>query len=119
MVILVDDDDILPTAGQQPLAPLLPYVSSAQDIGLHFVITRRVAGSSRAVYEPLLQTLRETGTAALLMTGERSEGQLFPGLYASAQPAGRGTLVRRGRPHQLVQTALDSTALTSEEGARP
>ncbi|EKX63495.1 type VII secretion protein EccCa [Streptomyces ipomoeae] len=106
IVILVDDYDILTTAGQQPLAPFLPYVSSAQDIGLHFVITRRVAGSSRAMYEPLLQALRETGTAALLMTGERSEGQLFPGVYASAQPAGRGTLVRRGRAHQLIQTAV-------------
>ncbi|MFJ7419836.1 type VII secretion protein EccCa [Streptomyces uncialis] len=106
IVILVDDYDILTTAGQQPLAPFLPYVSSAQDIGLHFVVARRVAGSSRALYEPFLTTLRESGTAALVMTGDRSEGQLFPGLYASPQPPGRGTLVRRGRPHQLIQTAL-------------
>ncbi|MFF5652549.1 type VII secretion protein EccCa [Streptomyces collinus] len=106
IVILVDDYDILTTAGQQPLTPFLPYVSSAQDIGLHFVIARRTAGSSRALYEPLLTTLRETGTTALVMTGDRTEGQLFPGLYASQQPPGRGTLVRRGRPHQLIQTAL-------------
>ncbi|WDV51309.1 type VII secretion protein EccCb [Streptomyces coeruleorubidus] len=106
IVILVDDYDILTTAGQQPLAPFLPYVSSAQDIGLHFVIARRTAGASRALYEPLLTTLRETGTTALVMTGDRTEGQLFPGLYASQLPPGRGTLVRRGRPHQLIQTAL-------------
>ncbi|WP_028800829.1 type VII secretion protein EccC [Streptomyces sp. 142MFCol3.1] len=106
IVILVDDYDILTTAGQQPLAPFLPYISSAQDVGLHFVIARRVAGSSRALYEPLLTTVRETGTTALVMTGDRTEGQLFPGLYASAQPPGRGTLVRRGRHHQLIQTAL-------------
>ncbi|MEG3627554.1 type VII secretion protein EccCa [Streptomyces poriticola] len=106
IVILVDDYDILTTAGQQPLAPFLPYVSSAQDIGLHFVVARRAAGASRALYEPLLTTLRETGTAGLVMTGERGEGQLFPGLYPSAQPPGRGTLVRRGRPRQLIQTAL-------------
>ncbi|QIY94522.1 type VII secretion protein EccCa [Streptomyces sp. S1D4-11] len=106
IVILVDDYDILTTAGQQPLAPFLPYISSAQDIGLHFIVARRTAGSSRALYEPLLTTLRETGTTALLMTGDRTEGQLFPGLYASAQPPGRGTLVRRGRHHQLIQTAL-------------
>ncbi|WP_435280366.1 type VII secretion protein EccCa [Streptomyces koelreuteriae] len=106
IVILVDDYDILTTAGQQPLAPFLPYVSSAQDIGLHFVIARRTAGASRALYEPLLTTLRETGATALVMTGDRTEGQLFPGLYASRQPPGRGTLVRRGRPHQLIQTAL-------------
>ncbi|MET9757597.1 type VII secretion protein EccCa [Streptomyces sp. NPDC006372] len=106
IVILVDDYDILTTAGQQPLAPFLPYASSAQDIGLHFVIARRAAGASRALYEPLLTTLRETGTTALVMTGDRTEGQLFPGLFASRQPPGRGTLVRRGRPHRLIQTAL-------------
>lgn len=106
IVILVDDYDILTTAGQQPLAPFLPYISSAQDIGLHFIVTRRVAGASRALYDPFLTTLRETGTTALLMTGDRTEGQLFPGLYASTQPPGRGTLIRRGRRHQLIQTAL-------------
>ncbi|MEU5479071.1 type VII secretion protein EccCa [Streptomyces mirabilis] len=118
IVILVDDYDILTTAGQQPLAPFLPYISSAQDIGLHFVIARRTAGSSRALYEPLLTTLRETGTTALLMTGDRTEGQLFPGLYASAQPPGRGTLIRRGRHHQLIQTALTDEA-DEEPGSAP
>ncbi|OIK01046.1 type VII secretion protein EccC [Streptomyces sp. MUSC 14] len=106
IVILVDDYDILTAAGQQPLDPFLPYISSARDIGLHFVVARRVAGASRALYEPLLTALRETGTTALVMTGDRTEGQLFPGLYASAQPPGRGTLVRRGHRHQLIQTAL-------------
>ncbi|WJV46451.1 type VII secretion protein EccCb [Streptomyces flavofungini] len=110
IVILVDDYDILTTAGQQPLAPFLPYVSSAQDIGLHFVVTRRVAGASRALFEPFLTALRETGATALLMTGDRSEGQLFPGVYASQQPPGRGTLVRRGRRPQLIQTALTPEA---------
>ena len=43
-MILIDDYDVLTTAGQQPLAPFLPFLSSAPDIGLHFVVTRRVAG---------------------------------------------------------------------------
>ncbi|MGY1580039.1 type VII secretion protein EccCa [Streptomyces sp. MN13] len=114
IVILVDDYDILTAAGQQPLAPFLPYVSSAQDIGLHFVLARRAAGASRALYEPLLTTLRETGTTTLLMSGDRAEGQLFPGLHPSPQPPGRGTLLRRGRPHRLIQTAL-ATTRTPEE----
>ncbi|MEU6664049.1 type VII secretion protein EccCa [Streptomyces sp. NPDC046821] len=108
IVILIDDYDILTAAGQQPLAAFLPYISSAQDIGLHFVIARRTAGSGRALYEPLLTALRETSTTALVMAGERAEGQLFPGLYASQQPPGRGILVRRGRGHQLIQTALSA-----------
>ncbi|TWV56253.1 type VII secretion protein EccCa [Streptomyces misionensis] len=114
IVILVDDYDILTAAGQQPLNPFLPYISSARDIGLHFVVTRRVAGASRALYEQFLTALRETGATALVMTGDRTEGLLFPGLYASAQPPGRGTLVRRGRRHQLIQTALAGEADPTE-----
>ncbi|KNE84029.1 type VII secretion protein EccC [Streptomyces xinghaiensis] len=111
IVILVDDYDILTTAGQQPLQPFLPFVPSSADIGLHFVVTRRVAGASRAMYDPFLTTLRESGTSALVMAGDRSEGQLFPGVYAGAQPPGRGLLVRRGEPNRLIQTALaDGTA---------
>lgn len=107
IVVLVDDYDVLASAGQQPLEPFLPYLPSAPDIGLHFVLTRRVAGASRSLYEPFLMTLRESGTAALVMTGDRTEGQLFPGVHAAARPAGRGTFVRRGQPNRLVQTALD------------
>ncbi|MGW7102191.1 type VII secretion protein EccCa [Streptomyces sp. NPDC054838] len=104
IVVLVDDYDVLTTAGQSPLAPFLPYVPSAADIGLHFVLTRRVAGASRGMYEPLVQGLRESGASALVMAGDRSEGQLLPGVYASQQPAGRGVLVRRGQSSRLIQT---------------
>ncbi|MFB6614146.1 type VII secretion protein EccCa [Streptomyces sp. NPDC085524] len=104
IVVLVDDYDVLTTAGQSPLQPFLPYVPSAQDIGLHFVLTRRVAGASRGMYEPLVQGLRESGASAIVMAGDRSEGQLFPGVYASQQPAGRGVLVRRGQSNRLIQT---------------
>jgi S-DNA-T family DNA segregation ATPase FtsK/SpoIIIE len=106
IVVLVDDYDMLTAAGQQPLAPFLPHVPSARDIGLHFVVARRVAGASRALYDPFLQALRESGTSGLVMAGDRGEGQLFPGVYAGAQPTGRGWWVRRGEPVRLVQTAV-------------
>ncbi|MFD4234976.1 type VII secretion protein EccCa [Streptomyces sp. NPDC058542] len=104
IVVLVDDYDVLTTAGQSPLSAFLPYIPSAVDIGLHFVLTRRVAGASRGMYEPLVQGLRESGASALLMAGDRSEGQLFPGVYASQQAVGRGVFVRRGQPNRLIQT---------------
>ncbi|MGC4910244.1 type VII secretion protein EccCa [Streptomyces cyaneofuscatus] len=104
IVVLVDDYDVLTTAGQSPLAAFLPYIPSAVDIGLHFVLTRRVAGASRGMYEPLVQGLRESGASALLMAGDRSEGQLFPGVYASQQAPGRGVFIRRGQPNRLIQT---------------
>jgi S-DNA-T family DNA segregation ATPase FtsK/SpoIIIE len=106
IVVLADDYDIIATAGQQPLAEFVPYVPSGRDIGLHFVITRRVAGASRGLYDPLVQAVRESGSAALLMTGDRGEGQLFPGLYPDTQPPGRGHWIRRGEPRRLIQTAL-------------
>ncbi|MER6191876.1 type VII secretion protein EccCa [Streptomyces cyaneofuscatus] len=104
IVVVVDDYDVLTTAGQSPLAAFLPYIPSAVDIGLHFVLTRRVAGASRGMYEPLVQGLRESGASALLMAGDRSEGQLFPGVYASQQAPGRGVFIRRGQPNRLIQT---------------
>ncbi|MFF1921502.1 type VII secretion protein EccCa [Streptomyces sp. NPDC058221] len=104
IVVLVDDYDVLTTAGQSPLAAFLPYIPSAVDIGLHFVLTRRVAGASRGMYEPLVQSLRESGASALVMSGDRSEGQLFPRVYASQQAAGRGMFIQRGRPNRLIQT---------------
>lgn len=104
IVVLVDDYDVLTTAGQSPLAAFLPYIPSAVDIGLHFVLTRRVAGASRGMYEPLVQGLRESGASALVMSGDRSEGQLFPGVYASQQAPGRGVFIQRGRPNRLIQT---------------
>ncbi|MER6086760.1 type VII secretion protein EccCa [Streptomyces bluensis] len=104
IVVLVDDYDVLTTAGQAPLTPFLPYIPAAVDIGLHFVLTRRVAGASRGMYEPLVQGLRESGASAVLMAGDRSEGQLFPGVYATQQPAGRGLLIRKGQSNRLIQT---------------
>ncbi|WP_030595692.1 type VII secretion protein EccC [Streptomyces anulatus] len=109
IVVLVDDYDVLTTAGQSPLSPFLPYIPSAVDIGLHFVLTRRVAGASRGMYEPLVQGLRESGASALLMAGDRSEGQLFPGVYASQQAPGRGVFIRRGQPNRLIQTVYAPT----------
>ncbi|MFH8368740.1 type VII secretion protein EccCa [Streptomyces sp. NPDC018031] len=118
IVILVDDYDVLTTAGRQPLAPFLPYLPSAPDIGLHFVVTRRVSGAARALYEPFLTTLRESGTSALVMTGDRTEGQLFPGVYAAARPPGRGTFIRRGTADRLVQTAMAERAEPTDGGER-
>lgn len=106
VVVLVDDYDIVGAGGTDPLGPLLPYLPSARDLGLHLIITRPVAGASRAMYDRVLQVTRDTGGSLLLMSGERSEGQIAPRIYAERFPPGRGRFVRRGeRPH-IVQAAL-------------
>jgi S-DNA-T family DNA segregation ATPase FtsK/SpoIIIE len=106
IVVLVDDYDLLTVAGQQPLAPFIPFVPSGRDIGLHFVVTRRTAGASRGLFEPFLMALQESGATGLVLSGERGEGLLFDDVYAGRQPAGRGQLVRRGEPVRLIQTAI-------------
>lgn len=105
VVLLVDDYDVLVASGTQPLAAFVAYLSAARDIDLHVVLTRRVSGASRGLYEPLVMGLREAGAAGLVMSGDRSEGLLFSGVRASHLPPGRGLLVRAGEPVRTVQTA--------------
>ncbi|GHC72648.1 type VII secretion protein EccC [Nocardiopsis terrae] len=110
VIVIADDYDVLTTAGQKPLAPFVPYVSNGRDIGLHFVIARRVAGANRGMYDPLLQSMREVGSSTLLMSGDRGEGQIFPRVYATPLPPGRGRWMPRGGAPRLIQTAIRDQA---------
>jgi S-DNA-T family DNA segregation ATPase FtsK/SpoIIIE len=112
IVLLVDDYDVLTSAGGHPLARLQPYIPAADDLKLHVVLARRVAGASRGLYEPFVQAVRECGTTGIVMSGDRGEGKLLGDVYARPLPPGRAQLIRRGRPPQLIQTAR-------REGGRP
>ena len=57
-------------------ALLVDLLPQARDVGLHLIITRRAGGAGRALYEPVLQRLRELGTPGLVMSGDRDEGAL-------------------------------------------
>ena len=105
IVVIADDYDILASGGTEPLKPLLAYLPSARDLRLHVVLTRPVAGSSRAMYDVALQTIRDTGGSSLILSGERSEGQILPQVYAEQMVPGRGRFVRRGERPRIVQVA--------------
>lgn len=109
IVVLIDDYDILATGGNNPLEPLLRYLPSARDLKLNVILTRPVAGSARAIYENTIQTLKDTGGTGIVLSGERSEGPLWPGVHASQAVAGRAKLVRRGQPPRLIQIANRAT----------
>jgi S-DNA-T family DNA segregation ATPase FtsK/SpoIIIE len=83
IVLLIDDYDVLSASATQPLGPFVPYLPSGRDIGLHVVMTRRVSGASRGLYEPFTLGVRESGCLGLLMSGDRTEGQLFAGVRIS------------------------------------
>jgi S-DNA-T family DNA segregation ATPase FtsK/SpoIIIE len=110
IVLLVDDYDVLAAGGTQPLAEFASYLAAAGDLALHAVVTRKVSGAARGLYEPFTLALRESGVLGLVMSGDRSEGQLFTGVRASMLPPGRGILVRQGEAPLTIQIAMAGVA---------
>jgi S-DNA-T family DNA segregation ATPase FtsK/SpoIIIE len=101
--IVIDDYDLVGTAGGNPLASLSEVLPHSRDLGLHLLVARRSSGAARAMFEPLLSGLRDAGSMTLLMSGNPDEGLMIGSVRASSMPPGRGTLItRRGRP-QLIQ----------------
>ncbi|GAA4217951.1 type VII secretion protein EccCa [Actinocatenispora rupis] len=105
LYVLVDDYDLVASPSGNPIAPLAEFLPQARDIGLHLILTRRCGGAARAMYEQVVQRLKELDSPALLMSGNREEGALFGSLKPSPQPPGRGTLVRRREGNELIQLA--------------
>lgn len=105
IVALVDDYDILAAGNMGPLDPLLPFLPQARDLGLSVVLTRPVAGSARALYENTLQTIKDVGATGILLSGERAEGPLWPGVHATPAIPGRARIIRRAEPARLIQIA--------------
>lgn len=103
--LVVEDYDLLETATPNPLAPIADYLANARDIGLHVVLSRRCAGTSRAIFMPLLARLKDFGSSAVLLSGDPAEGALFGDTRPARQPVGRGLLVRPRRPTERVQFA--------------
>jgi S-DNA-T family DNA segregation ATPase FtsK/SpoIIIE len=103
LYVLVDDYDLLPS--DNPLLPLLDLLPQARDIGLHVVVSRRSGGAGQALYEPFLSCLRDLGTPGVLLSGDRSEGELLPRARPMPLPPGRGVYANRRRTPDLVQLA--------------
>ena len=105
--VFVDDYDLVASPSANPLAPLVELLPYARDVGLRLVLARQSGGAGRAMFDPVLQKLRDLNTAGLLLSGDREEGPLVGAARPSRQPVGRGQLVRRRRGGSvLVQTAL-------------
>jgi S-DNA-T family DNA segregation ATPase FtsK/SpoIIIE len=103
--VLVDDYDLVAGGPANPIAPLLEYLPQARDIGLHLVLTRRSGGAGRAMFEAVIQRLRELASPGIMLSGDREEGPLLGNVRPGPLPAGRGWLVTRRGGTQLVQLA--------------
>ena len=76
LFVIVDDYDLV--AGvSNPLLPLVDLLPQAREIGLHLVLARSAGGAGRAMFEPVIQRLREMGSTALLMSASKDEGPIF------------------------------------------
>jgi S-DNA-T family DNA segregation ATPase FtsK/SpoIIIE len=103
--LVIDDYDLVAGTTGNPLTPLVDYLPYAKDIGLHVVVARRSGGAARAMFDPLLARLRDLGCMGLMMSAAADEGVVLGSVRPSTQPPGRGLLVSRGYPDQLIQVA--------------
>jgi DNA segregation ATPase FtsK/SpoIIIE, S-DNA-T family len=105
LFLIVDDYDLVAGA-QNPLLVLLELLPQARDIGLHVVLARSAGGAGRAMFDPVIQRLREMGSPGLLLSGSRDEGKLLGGVTPTSLPPGRGYFAERRGGVRLIQTAL-------------
>ncbi|MBB4749318.1 type VII secretion protein EccCa [Actinoplanes lobatus] len=105
LYVLVDDFDLIASASPNPLTPLLEFLPQARDIGLHVVITRRIGGAGRAMFDPVIGRIRELASPGIMMSGSREEGPLFGNIKPQPLPPGRAWMVTRRHGARLVQLA--------------
>ncbi|WP_374693994.1 type VII secretion protein EccCa [Gordonia rubripertincta] len=103
--IVVDDYDMVATGSGNPLAPLLDLLAQARDIGLHLIVARRSGGAGRALFDPIIGRLKDLSCDGLLMSGDRDEGYLLGRVRLQKLVPGRGELVSRSRPQEMIQVA--------------
>ncbi|MGW0733559.1 type VII secretion protein EccCa [Streptomyces sp. NPDC002851] len=101
--VIIDDYDLVAT-GMNPLSPLQEYLPFARDVGLRLIIARQSGGASRSLYEPVMQRIRELGAQGVVLSGDRSEGQLLGNITPTQLPPGRGQFHTRRRGGQMIQT---------------
>ena len=101
--LVIDDYDLVAGATGNPLTPLADFLPHAKDLGLHLIVARRSGGAARAMFDPVLARMRDMGCSGLMMSATPDEGVLLGSIRPTPLPAGRGTLVVRGKPDELVQ----------------
>ena len=109
LFLIVDDYDLV-AGSHNPLLALAEFLPQARDVGLHVILARSAGGAGRAMFDPVIQRLREMGSPGLIMSGSKDEGALLGGVRPAPQPCGRGFLVGRRNGSRLIQVALHGEA---------
>jgi S-DNA-T family DNA segregation ATPase FtsK/SpoIIIE len=95
-----------------PLAPVLPFLAQAREVGFHMVVAQRGSGGRGMAVGGVLGRILDIGTDGLVLSGDPREGATLGGVRPGPQPPGRGVLVRRGHPPVLIQAAADPADLS-------
>jgi DNA segregation ATPase FtsK/SpoIIIE, S-DNA-T family len=112
MYILVDDYDLLlgGRMGGGPLDALVDLLPQATDVGLHVVLARAAAGSTRTAMDQVVRRLQESNTPDIALSCPPNEMQLLNGMRPRQFPPGRGLLVTRRLATQLQIGWIDPEA---------
>ncbi|ALG84154.1 type VII secretion protein EccCa [Gordonia phthalatica] len=108
--LVVDDYDLVSTSSGNPLLPLVELLGHGRDIGFRMIVTRRSGGLGRALFDPVIATLRDLSCDVLLMNGDPDEGYVVGRHRMQRLPAGRGELISRNHPPVVVQVAIGERA---------
>nr|WP_225954489.1 type VII secretion protein EccCa [Kibdelosporangium phytohabitans] len=105
LFVIVDDYDLVATAGGNPLQPLQEFLPQAKDVGMHMIVARRSGGASRASFDPIIGKLKELSSPGLVMSASKDEGVLLGNYKSKPLPPGRGVMVTRKLGQQLIHTS--------------
>lgn len=106
IILVMDDYDILTGAGVSPLGELRSFIAMGREIKFQVLMSRRMSGTSRAMYEQGFSTLRDSGATGVMLSGDRSEGTLLGNVRPTRMPPGRGMVIQTGKAPQTVQFVL-------------
>ncbi|WP_295656826.1 type VII secretion protein EccCa [uncultured Nocardioides sp.] len=103
--VVIDDYDLVATSQGSPVQVLQPLMAQARDTGLHVVVARRAGGASRALYDPVIQSMRDLAMPGIMLSGPRDEGALIGNVRPQQAEPGRARMVTRDRGTEVVQLA--------------
>ena len=93
--VFVDDYDLLLSITGGPITPLVELIPQAGDIGLHLIVARAGAGSSRTAMDSVIRRLHESNTPELTFSMPSSEPLTFGSGRGKSLPQGRAELLSR------------------------
>ena len=111
--VLIDREETLATwdtggfmAGTgYPLGALTPYIARGREVGLHLVVSRRIAQWGRTMANPMVGEMVKVKSPAIVMDGDPGEGPIIGDTKARPAGPGRGLYVT-DRVVAPVQVAL-------------